>query len=893
MSINAGTAIGYLDLDTSKFKSALKDAQKQLSSFSDKSLNAGQKFTNMGQGLKTIGSTLSKAVTLPLLAMGTAASKSAIDFESAFAGVKKTVDATDKELSKLEQGIRKLSKEMPTAATEIAGVAEAAGQLGIKTSNILDFTKTMVMLGDSTNMSAEEAATSLARLANITGMSQKDFDKLGSTIVALGNNLATTEAEITEMGLRLAGAGSQVGMSEAQILSFAGALSSVGINAEAGGSAFSKVMVNMQLATETGGEKLKQFASVAGMSASEFKKAFQEDAASAIIAFLKGLGDAESKGKSAISILDEMGIKEVVLRDALLRAAGASDVFSDAINLGTEAWQENTALTNEASQRYETMASRISILKNKFIDIGITVGNILLPYVEKLVNWLGEAADWFSQLDSSIQGTIVVIGAIAAAIGPVLIIIGQMSIGIGALIGFLGKAKLAFVTFGAILKTNLIAHLISFNMFLSTTIMPALTAFATFISGTIIPILTTTAITIGAVTVPVWAVIAAIAALIAMGVLLYKNWDEIKAKCSEVWNTIVETVTTAWNNIKTYTTEVWNNIKSIIQPAVDFVKDIISSAWNFISTTTSTIWNSIKGIIQSVWELIKSIIELDIAVIQLVVTVAWNAIKTVTTTVWNAIKSVIQTVWSAISPIVTAGVNAVKSVVTTVWNTIKSVTTTVWNAIKTVVTSGVNSVKSIITTVFNAVKSVVTTIWNSIKTVIQTAWNGIKSVVSTGANLIKSTISSVFSTLTNIMTAPFRAAQSVISGILGGITSAINKVTSSINKVTSMIKTVEAPTPAQEYLDTYNDNDYSKARFNYAKAKQTTISDVIATNYSMIEGLKDFAKGIKVDNTKANVSTENSINISLNIDRFINETSQSIDDLMDEIAFRLKRKSIF
>ena len=117
------------------------------------------------------------------------------------------MDATRREeFAALSKGIRQMAKEIPASASEIAEVAAAAGQLGIATENILDFTRTTIDLGESTNLSAEQAATSPARLANITRMSQRNFDRLGSVIVALGNSLATMEAEITEMALRLAGA---------------------------------------------------------------------------------------------------------------------------------------------------------------------------------------------------------------------------------------------------------------------------------------------------------------------------------------------------------------------------------------------------------------------------------------------------------------------------------------------------------------------------------------------------------------------------------------------------------------------------------------------------------------------------------------------------------------
>lgn len=467
--------------------------------------NASEKMIASGQKMEKVGGALTKGVTLPILAGAAAVTTAAVKWESDFAGVKKTndevVDSTGKVVysyKDLENGLRGLAKELPASHTEIANVAEAAGQLGIKTKNVVGFTKTMIDLGESTNMSAEEAATALARLANITGMPQTEFDKLGSVIVDLGNNFATTESEITAMGLRLAGAGHQVGMSEAQIMGFAAALSSVGIEAEAGGSAFSKVMVQMQLAVENGANafagleslsqqtgvsmeqvssavrnggkelkntagamgltskelktmhkeatdasgKLNDFAEVAGMSAEQFSKAFKEDASGAIIKFIEGLGKTKEHGQSAISVLDEMGITEVRLRDSLLRAAGASDVFKSAVDRGTKAWGENTALTEEANKRYETTESQLKMLKNEAVDVGITFGGPLvkalrdvLQAAKPMIKTVTNLAESFSNADPKTQQTIVKMIALTAAMGPAIKLTGTLTKGVG----FLGK----------------------------------------------------------------------------------------------------------------------------------------------------------------------------------------------------------------------------------------------------------------------------------------------------------------------------------------------------------------------------------------------------------------------------------------------------------------------
>lgn len=381
-----------------------------------------RKMRNLSNDMQKYGSAMSRNITAPLVGIGALALRETITFESAFARVRKTVNATEDELKALERGIQDMSKSMPSSATEIAAVASAAGQLGIQTENILSFSKTMVQLGEATNLSAEDAASSLAQFANVTQMNQRHFDRLGATIVDLGNNLATTERDIVQMAQRLAGTGKQVGMTEAQIMAMAGSLASVGIEAQAGGTSMSKLMVMMQLATSTGNKDLANFAAVAGMTAAQFKQAFEEDAAGAIISFITGLADLEGTGKTAIQVLDEMGITEVRLRDTLLRATAAKDIFIEAMKRGTRAWEENIALTKEAEEWYKTTGSQLKIMRNQMADVAREIGTQLVPYLKASVDKTKDLVEWFGNLSPAAKENTVKMGLLAAAIGPTLLV---------------------------------------------------------------------------------------------------------------------------------------------------------------------------------------------------------------------------------------------------------------------------------------------------------------------------------------------------------------------------------------------------------------------------------------------------------------------------------------
>lgn len=374
-----------------------------------------EKLTQQREAFEQIGRTALVAGGVIATGLGLA-TKAAIDWDSAWAGVTKTVDGSTEELAAVEEGLRGLTSILPASHTEIAAVAEAAGQLGIETPNVVAFTKTMIDLGETTNLSSEQAAMSLARFMNIMQTSQGDVSKLGSALVGLGNNFATTESEILEMSMRLAKSGVQVGLSEGEVLGLATALSSVGIEAEAGGSAMSKVMIDIASSVEQGGDRLDLFAKTAGMSADQFSQKWKSAPAEALSAFVKGLANAEAQGGSTLGVLAELGITEVRMRDALLGSAAAADKFAGAMEMGNEEFDKNNALTAEAEKRYATTASELAKMRNQVVDAAIDIGQQFLPVLELGADAIGSLAEGLGEMPGPLKFAVAWVGALSAAV---------------------------------------------------------------------------------------------------------------------------------------------------------------------------------------------------------------------------------------------------------------------------------------------------------------------------------------------------------------------------------------------------------------------------------------------------------------------------------------------
>lgn len=404
----------------------LTKAEAAGAAFGSTMQKSSSRAASAGAAMSGAGRAINRNVGIPVAAIGLLSAKAAVDFEDSFADMRKTVDATEPQLAKLETGARRLSKHIPISVHELNKLGGMAGALGIKRKALLPFIKTAAELGTTTDMSSEEAANALARISNVMGTSEKDFRRLGSTFVDLGNKGASTEQEIANMGLRIVGAGKQVGLSESEVLGFASALASVGVRAEAGGSAISKVFSEMAVNVANGSKKVQEFGSVAGMSGDEFANLFKANAGEAMIKFIEGLDKIRKEGGNVYGVLEDLELKDIRIRDSLLRAAGAGKLFREQLKVGSAEWRQNNALSQEAAKRYGTTASEISLAKNEIYDFAITLGQNLLPIIADVLGMLSHVAAFFSLLPTDVQVTILKLGALVIVLGLLLSLGGKL-----------------------------------------------------------------------------------------------------------------------------------------------------------------------------------------------------------------------------------------------------------------------------------------------------------------------------------------------------------------------------------------------------------------------------------------------------------------------------------
>lgn len=460
---NLGSFVSKME----RYNKAIDKAEKTTNKFAERAGRAGRALALLGA---------------PIVAFGAISVRAAVRFDTALVGVGKTTNATEAELELLGRQFRQMALDIPVAASELANIGEIAGRLGVQIENIPDFTETVAALGAATDLTSESAAEFLARIQAISGLPADQIENFASALVELGNNVAASEAEIALFTIRMAGAGNVAGLTQAEVLAIAASFRELGIRAERGGTAVQKVLFTMIEAINTAGPELQTFAETAGITSEEFAKLFEEDAGEAFTRFVEGLGRA---GDQAFQVLGQLGLQDQRLAQAFITLANAGENLRANIELSTAAFAENTALITEAERRYASAASQFKIFLNNVTELAIVVGNILLPPLLQLVEVITPIIQKFAEFaEAHPLLTKLVIGAGLAlvALGSALIAIGFIAPAIVSAIGLIGGAV-----------------------------------------GFLIPLFAGLSLAMG----PITLIALGIAAAIAVGIIIWKNWGKI------------------------------------------------------------------------------------------------------------------------------------------------------------------------------------------------------------------------------------------------------------------------------------------------------------------------------------------------------------------------------
>lgn len=794
----------------------------------------GSKLAGFGKAAGAAALTGVAALGAAIVGIGVVSLKTAVEFESAWAGVVKTTDGLVDEFGNLTEAgaemqteFRDLAKVVPIAVEELLEIGELGGQLGVASEDLIDFTEVIAAMGVSTNLSTEEAGTGLARLANVMGTTERvgseAFSRLGSTIVALGNNSATTEADILSFAQRMAGAAGVAGVTEADMLGISAAFSSVGIQAQAGGTAVSKVFLNMNKAALEGGEAMEIFAGVAGLTADEFGSAWEEDAGAVFGEFVTGLGLA---GDDAVAILDALEIKDSQAVRAFLSLAGAGDLVTKSMTIANEGWEENTALATEAETRYKTTESQMVLLKNTLKDVGITIGMALLPFFNKLLQAGTELiAKLGKALPGFLSGTLIPalerVGEVMASVLDVIIGLIQGTVGIDTpfedffppgIDKIAQKVVRAIVPIVDMLKIEIPKAIATTKKFITGSLLPAFKQFGKFVLAQVVPaiikfsqaaiafaqqhgpairniiiaigaafaaasIISTIAGIVAAIVAlfnPITLIIGIIALLVAAWT---ENWFGIRDIITEV---VTNTIIPALNTLAEFVTS--TVIPALLVMAEFIFGTLIPAYIQFQILIWSTVIPALlavaRFVINTVIPALISFGEFLVATLgPIIQTFAEFMVNAFTTardwivTNWPTIQNVIETVIQTIQTIIQTVMQIINSDWATIWGIIQSKAEEIWAAIQVAIDTAITAVKTKIIEVLDSLGIEWRDNWEDIKRNAMVVWEAIQIAIDVTMTAIQVIVETVLSAIQ----AAFDTATSAISSAIDETSTAIQK----------------------------------------------------------------------------------------------------------------------
>ena len=704
---------------------------------------AGTTITNIGKKVAPVSATLAAAMA--------GSTKSASDFKDGMAKMSTLFDTSQTSVKDLSKEFLNLSDDTGLSADGLAEAGYQALSAGQDVSEVGKFVKTAGNLAKAGFTSTTTAVDVLTTAINAYGSGAGTADEISNKLVRTQNLGKTTVDELASSMGKIIPTASAMGVNIDNLSSGYVSLTKQGI-ATAEATTYMNSMFNElgDSGTTLGGvieEKTGmsfQDCMKSGMSLADVLQITKQYADDNGIAYNELWSSAEA-GKAGLAILN-----------------GGVDEFNSTVST----MADKTDDVGQALEKLNTPSAKahkaINRIKNSGIELGTAFIESLTPTLEKVCGVVEKATTWFDGLDDHTKTMIATAMAVGAVASPILVVGGKMIKGIGSMIG---KIQSAVKIVSSLSKS-----------------MGGLSKI------------------IGAVTSPVGIAIVAIVALVAAGVLLYKNWDTVKEKLSQlmdhvkkIWEKIrsiisekVEAIrkkiTNIFDSIKNYVKSVWDTIENIITVALMLIGEIISAAFQIITLPFQFIWENCKEYITAAWEAMKNVVSAALDVIKNTISTVWNAIASFLKPILEGIKNTISTAWNAIKSTVSIVLNVISSTVSRVWNAIASFLKPILDGIRNTVSNAWNAIKSAVSNAMSAVHGTVSSIMNSVKSTFSSIWNGIKSTVSNAVNGVKSTISSGLdgakSTVSNVLDGIKSKFTSIWDGCKEAVRNAIDKIKS-------------------------------------------------------------------------------------------------------------------
>lgn len=601
----------------------------------------GQSMQDIGKKMESVGQDLTKKVTLPLAGIGAVAIKIGSDFQAEMSKVQSISGATGEELQKLSDKAKEMGSKTKFSASESAQALNYMAMAGWETNQMLDGLDGVMML-------AAASGENLATVSDIVTDALTAFGMKASEAGSFADLLASTSSK----------ANTNVGMLGESFKYVAPVFGSIGFSANDAALALG-LMANAGIKGSQAGTTLR----------GAITRLTKPTGAAADVMSKLGLTMTDAQG-------DMLPFKEVMdqLRSSFgnltkeQQAQYAATLFGQEamsgmlaiINASDEDYQKLTEATREyngvagemAEIMQDNLQGQLTILKSQLEGVAIQIFEILLPHLMKLVQFLQKVVDWFSNLSPATQETIVKMAALAAALGPVLIIGGKVVAGAGAIISAFSKISLAIAGKTAVVGT------------------------ATTAAGGLVAIKGALAAAFTALTGPIGIAVAAIVGIIAIGIALWKNWDTIKEKASE----LKEAMSERWNSLKNKTSETWNAMKNSMSQSWENMKMATSNAWQFIRNKVNEHGGGIRGIIGTYTEVYKKLW-----------TSSLNVMDSITGGKFSNIVSKISNAFTNITSSIQKGIDRIKE-----WNatSVKEKVFSVTENIKKIFTGGSSGVAS-------------------------------------------------------------------------------------------------------------------------------------------------------------------------------------------------------